>query len=75
MASHPKYELKQAKNGDYYFNLTAKNGHAINLELPGRNKAEGEQRWSEASCPDESDDRRETPLASFRQDCYPKLPT
>jgi uncharacterized protein YegP (UPF0339 family) len=29
MASHPKFELKTAKNGQIYFNLTAKNGQVI----------------------------------------------
>ena len=29
MASHPKFLLKQAKNGQFYFNLTAKNGQVI----------------------------------------------
>lgn len=29
MASHPKFMIKQAKNGDFYFNLTAKNGQVI----------------------------------------------
>lgn len=29
MASHPKFELKRAKNGDFFFNLTAKNGQII----------------------------------------------
>lgn len=29
MASHPKFELKTAKDGQFYFNLTAKNGQVI----------------------------------------------
>ena len=29
MASHPKFLIKQAKNGQFYFNLTAKNGQVI----------------------------------------------
>ncbi len=29
MASHPKILIKQAKNGQFYFNLTAKNGQVI----------------------------------------------
>ena len=29
MASHPKFELKSSKNGQFYFNLTAKNGQVI----------------------------------------------
>jgi uncharacterized protein YegP (UPF0339 family) len=29
MASHPKFILKTAKNGDNYFVLTAKNGQVI----------------------------------------------
>ena len=29
MASHPKFELKEAKNGQFYFTLTAKNGQVI----------------------------------------------
>ena len=29
MASHPKFLVKQAKDGQYYFNLTAKNGQVI----------------------------------------------
>ncbi len=29
MASHPKFMIKQAKNGQFYFNLTAKNGQVI----------------------------------------------
>lgn len=29
MASHPKFELKLAKDGQFYFNLTAKNGQVI----------------------------------------------
>ena len=29
MASHPKFMLKQAKDGQFYFNLTAKNGQVI----------------------------------------------
>ncbi len=29
MASHPKFELKQSKNGQFYFNLTAANGQVI----------------------------------------------
>tara|TARA_B100001989_G_C24548231_1_gene472418 strand:+ start:2770 stop:2964 length:195 start_codon:yes stop_codon:yes gene_type:complete len=29
MASHPKFVLKKAKNDDYYFVLTAKNGQII----------------------------------------------
>ncbi|MCB9964190.1 MAG: YegP family protein [Rhodospirillales bacterium] len=29
MASHPKFLIKQAKDGQFYFNLTAKNGQVI----------------------------------------------
>jgi len=29
MAKHPKFDLKLAKNGEFYFNLTAKNGEVI----------------------------------------------
>ncbi len=29
MASHPKFVLKKAKNDDFYFVLTAKNGQVI----------------------------------------------
>lgn len=29
MATHPKFEIKKAKNGDYYFTLSAKNGQVI----------------------------------------------
>ena len=29
MASHPRFELKTAKDGQFYFNLTAKNGQVI----------------------------------------------
>lgn len=29
MAQHPKFLIKQAKNGQFYFNLTAKNGQVI----------------------------------------------
>jgi len=29
MASHPKFEIKKAKNGEFFFNLTAKNGQVI----------------------------------------------
>ena len=29
MASHPKFELKKSKNGQFFFNLTAKNGQVI----------------------------------------------
>lgn len=29
MASHPKFLLKTAKNGQFYFTLTAKNGQVI----------------------------------------------
>lgn len=29
MASHPKFELKKSKNGQFYFNLTASNGQVI----------------------------------------------
>ena len=29
MAKHPKFELKTSKNGQFYFNLTAKNGQVI----------------------------------------------
>ncbi|HOO51612.1 MAG TPA: YegP family protein [Alphaproteobacteria bacterium] len=42
MASHPKYELKQAKNGDYYFNLTAKNGQVIATSEMYKSKAAAE---------------------------------
>lgn len=27
--AHPKFLIKQAKNGQFYFNLTAKNGQVI----------------------------------------------
>jgi uncharacterized protein len=29
MASHPKFELKKSKNGQFFFNLTAVNGQVI----------------------------------------------
>ena len=29
MATHPKFEIKKAKNGDFYFTLSAKNGQVI----------------------------------------------
>jgi uncharacterized protein YegP (UPF0339 family) len=29
MASHPKFLVKTGKNGQHYFNLTAKNGQVI----------------------------------------------
>lgn len=29
MATHPKFELKNAKDGSFYFNLTAVNGQVI----------------------------------------------
>lgn len=41
MASHPKFELKQSKNDQYYFNLTAKNGQVI---------ATSEQYTTKAAC-------------------------
>lgn len=41
MASHPKFELNTAKNGQFYFNLTAKNGQTI---------ATSEQYTTKAAC-------------------------
>jgi uncharacterized protein YegP (UPF0339 family) len=29
MTSHPKFELKKSKDGQFYFNLTATNGQVI----------------------------------------------
>lgn len=29
MAKHPKFEIKESKNGQFFFNLTAKNGQVI----------------------------------------------
>ncbi len=29
MATHPKFEIKKAKDGQFYFNLTASNGEII----------------------------------------------
>ena len=42
MASHPKFELKKAKNGDFYFNLTAKNGQVIASSEMYKSKAAAE---------------------------------
>lgn len=42
MASHPKFELKQAKNGDFFFNLTAKNGQVIATSEMYKSKAAAE---------------------------------
>jgi len=42
MASHPKFELKTAKNGDFFFNLTAKNGQVIATSEMYKSKAAAE---------------------------------
>ncbi len=41
MASHPKFELKQSTNGQFFFNLTARNGQVI---------ATSEQYTTKAAC-------------------------
>lgn len=42
MASHPKFVLKQAKNDDFYFVLTAKNGQVIAQSEMYKSKAAAE---------------------------------
>lgn len=37
--THPQFGLKQAKNGDFYFNLTAKNGQVIATSEMYKSKA------------------------------------
>lgn len=42
MATHPKFELKTAKNGDFFFNLTAANGQVIATSEMYKSKAAAE---------------------------------
>jgi len=66
MASHPKFLIKQAKNGQFYFNLTAKNGQVI---------ASSEMHATKAACENGCQSVRENaPIAEIEEvDCIVNL--